>query len=62
MDGCMHGGVLYAVCTHGLHGVFFSVFWSGCMIPPQFLLGLHMMGLFVFFDVDAPLFREKPTK
>lgn len=23
----MHGGVLYAVCAHGLHGVFFFLFF-----------------------------------
>lgn len=61
MDGCM--GEFCTLCAHmDFTAFFFLFFWSGRMIPPQFLLGLHMMGLFVFFDVDAPLFREKPTK
>lgn len=46
MDGCM--GEFCMLCAHmDFTAFFFSVFffWSGCMIPPQFLLGLHMMEL-----------------
>lgn len=45
MDGCI--GEFCTLCAlMDFTAFFFSVFfWSGCMIPPQFLLGLHMMGL-----------------
>lgn len=44
MDGCM--GEFCTLCAlMDFTAFFFLFFWSGCMIPPQFLLGLHMMEL-----------------
>lgn len=49
MDAWMHGGVLYAVCTHGLHGVFFFCFLERLHDTTSVPFGFAHDGTFCLF-------------